>query len=58
MLVVLLVVEPASPVQHHHVQVQVAELLLLLEVLMLGAAALSPPSLVLPLRLSSEIREY
>ena len=51
MLVVLLVVKPASPVQHHHVQVQVA-LLLLLEVLMLDAAAFSPSSLVVSLRLS------
>ena len=52
MLVVLLVVEVAAPVQHHHVQVQVALLLLLLEVLMLDAAAFSPSSLVVSLRLS------
>ena len=52
MLVVLLVVEVAPPVQHHHVQVQVALLLLLLKVLMLDAAAFSPSSLVVSLRLS------
>ena len=53
MLVVLLVVEVAAPVQHHHVQVQVALLLLLLlKVLMLDAAAFSPSSLVVSLRLS------
>ena len=52
MLVVLLVVEVAAPVQHHHVQVQVALLLLLLKVLMLYAAAFSPSSLVVSLRLS------
>merc|ERR1712037_79087 len=51
MLVVLLAVEVAAPVQHHHVQVQVALLLLLLEVLMLDAAAFSPSSLVVSLRL-------
>ena len=51
MLVVLLVVEPASPVQHHQVQVQVALLLLLLQVLLLAALSMTPP-LVVSLRLS------
>ena len=49
MLVILFMVKPPSPVQHHHVEVEVALLLLLRDVLMLDA--FSPPSLIVPLRL-------
>ena len=48
MLVILFMVKPPSPVQHHHVEVEVA-LLLLRDVLMLDA--FSPPPLIVPLRL-------
>ena len=50
MLVILFMVKPPSPVQPHHVEVEVALLLLLLrDVLMLDA--FSPPPLIVPLRL-------